>query len=146
LDAKATVRWLGVEIGALECVATPASPGGLLIEPAEEYNTLRNEFIEALGTTVPEPLDAGEQWVNAARLLATAWRMTVNVEAKHISVTVPEPARHALQLKATDASVVVFGFGGILEIWEASKWHEHVHSFARERRTVVIRAIEDLES
>jgi hypothetical protein len=39
---------------------------------------------------------------------------------------------------------VVFGFGEILEVWDAAKRHEHVRAVAKTKRSAISEAIEDL--
>jgi DNA-binding transcriptional regulator/RsmH inhibitor MraZ len=101
-------------------------------------------FTEALGDNPPEPSESAEAWVDVARFLATAWRMTIRIEASRISITLPEPPRRSLQLPKLGATVVVFGFGEILEIWDALKWHEHVRAIAKKGETALSEAIDDL--
>lgn len=40
---------------------------------------------------------------------------------------------------------MVFGFGEILEVWEAANWYEYVRTVARTKLSAVSEAIEDLE-
>jgi hypothetical protein len=41
-------------------------------------------------------------------------------------------------------TVVVFGTGEILEIWEASKWYEHLPPTAERKSAAISEAVEDL--
>jgi DNA-binding transcriptional regulator/RsmH inhibitor MraZ len=41
--------------------------------------------------------------------------------------------------------VVVFGFGSILEIWDALKWHDHVRGMAKRKAAAIAEALEELE-
>jgi DNA-binding transcriptional regulator/RsmH inhibitor MraZ len=79
-----------------------------------------------------------------ARLLATVWLISVNVEASRISITLPEPPRRAQQVPQAGGAVVVFGFGHILEIWDALKWHDHVRATAKRKTAAISEALEDL--
>jgi len=60
------------------------------------------------------------------------------------SVTLPEPPRRALQLPQAGGTVVVFGFGEVLEIWDALKWHDHVRALAKRKVAAISEALEDL--
>jgi len=35
----------------------------------------------------------------------------------------------------------VFGFGGILEVWDAAKWHDHMRNIAKTKRDTFSRAL-----
>ena len=82
--------------------------------------------------------------MDVARLLATAWLVRVDVESSRISITLPEPPRRAQQVPQSGGVVVVFGFGNILEIWDALKWHDHVRETAKRRVAAISEALEDL--
>jgi DNA-binding transcriptional regulator/RsmH inhibitor MraZ len=56
----------------------------------------------------------------------------------------PEPPRRAQQVPQSGGVVVVFGFGNILEIWDALKWHDHVRETAKRRVAAISEALEDL--
>jgi DNA-binding transcriptional regulator/RsmH inhibitor MraZ len=70
--------------------------------------------------------------------------MRVDVEASRISITLPEPPRRAQQVPQSGGVVVVFGFGNILEIWDALKWHDHVRAMAKKKTVAISEALEDL--
>jgi DNA-binding transcriptional regulator/RsmH inhibitor MraZ len=46
--------------------------------------------------------------------------------------------------KTSGRTVVVFGFGKILEVWDAAKWHDYVRAVAKTKLSAVSEAIEDL--
>jgi hypothetical protein len=144
IEIRTTVPWIKAESGTIECVGIPGSAGGVQLEPLATHEALRNPFIEALGDAPPLSSESGKKWVEAARLLATSWRMTVSIESSRISITLPEPTRRAQQLPGAGGTVVVFGFGEILEIWDAVKWHDHVRAVAKTKLSAVSEAIEDL--
>jgi hypothetical protein len=82
--------------------------------------------------------------MDIARLLATAWAMTVGFEAGRFSIKLPEPARRMQLLPEAGGTVVVFGFGEILEMWDGSKWYEHVRATAARKSGAMSEALEDL--
>lgn len=144
LEIRSVVNWLNVE-QAIDCVGTLGTAGGVQIEPLATHETLRRPFIEALGDTPPRSSESGQKWVDAARLMATSWRMPISIEKSgRPSITVPEPTRRAGQLPGAGGIIVVFGFGEILEIWDSLKWHEYVRAVAETKLAVVSEAIEDL--
>ncbi len=48
-------------------------------------------------------------------------------------------------LPGAGGTVVVFGFGQILVIWDASKWYDHVRATAARMSAAVSEALEDIE-
>jgi hypothetical protein len=92
----------------------------------------------------PSASESPRKWVDVARLLATAWLFPVNIEASRISITLPEPPRRSQQVPQSGGAVVVFGFGNILEIWDALKWHDHVRATAKRKAAAISEALEDL--
>jgi len=143
-EIRNAVSWLKNEPGTMDCVGTPGSAGGLQLETFEAHDTVRSGFLEALGDRPPTSSESAEQWVETARLLATTWRITITIESSRVSIPLPEPTRRALQLPGAGGMVVVFGFGEILEIWDAYKWLEHVRAVAKTKVSAISEAIEDL--
>lgn len=144
LEIRTTVSWLNTELGSIDCAGTPGPAGGLQLEPLVNHETLRRQFTQALGDTPAGPLESGKKWVDVARMLATSWRITISIESGRVSIPLPEPTRRAQQLPEAGGIVVAFGFGEILEIWDAPKWHEHVREVAKTKLSAVSKAIEDL--
>jgi DNA-binding transcriptional regulator/RsmH inhibitor MraZ len=144
LEIRTTVPWLNTESGTIDCVGTPGPAGGLQLEPLVSHESLQREFTEALGDTPGQSSESGEKWVDIARLLATSWRITISIESGRVSIPLPEPTRRTRQLPGAGGTVVVFGFGEILEIWDAAKWHEYVRAVAKTKLSAVSEAIEDL--
>jgi DNA-binding transcriptional regulator/RsmH inhibitor MraZ len=60
-------------------------------------------------------------------------------------MTLPEPTRRLLRLPGIGGTVVVFGFGEILEVWDAVVWLEHVRRLAKARISLMPEAIEEIE-
>jgi DNA-binding transcriptional regulator/RsmH inhibitor MraZ len=143
---KNLVPWLNkMDTGGLECLATPGARGGLQIEPIESNKALMDRFRIALKDKTAVASDSAKKWVDAARLLATSWRVTLNVEPSQLRMTVPEPIRRAQLLPGPDGRVVVFAMGEILEVWDEPKWYEHVGRIAPSKTSLISKAIEDLE-
>lgn len=144
IDVRTIVPWIPDKAGTMECVALPGAAGGLQIVPLQVYENDSRRFTEALGDRAARADEAQLPWVAAARLLASAWRLSMSIEAGRISITLSEPVRRAEQVPISGRPVVVFGFGHILEIWDAVKWHDHVRAIARGKPSVLLEATEDL--
>jgi len=144
-DVQDVIAWLKKDPGPIECIGTPGPAGGLQIEPLASHETLRSEFMTALGNARPSSSESADQWIEAARFLASSWRIVASVESSRVSMTLPEPTRRLLRLPGIGGTVVVFGFGEILEIWDAAVWLEHVRQLARARISLIPEAIEDVE-
>jgi DNA-binding transcriptional regulator/RsmH inhibitor MraZ len=119
--------------------------GGIQVESIEAHDSARQALIDAVGTEVPRTSESDRLWVDAARLLATSWEMTITIENRQARVTLPEPAREILRLPGAGASVVVFGFGEILEIWSAVDWEEHVRGLAKAKSSLIAESIRQLQ-
>jgi hypothetical protein len=145
LEVQTIVPWLKSEQNPIDCIGTVGAVGGVQIELFSAHELLRDEFAEALGKAPSRSIELGRKWVDAARLLATSWRMSARVESSRISITLPEPIRRAGLLPGVGGLVVVFGCGEILEIWDATRWHEHAREIARGRLAAISDAIEELE-
>jgi len=143
-EIRIVVPWLNAEPGKVECVATLGPTGGIQIAPAAAHERLRRSFIDALGDSPPRSSESGQKWVDAARYLATTWRISISIESGRISFTLPEQIRRAQLLLGAGGTVTVFGFGEILEVWETIKWHDHVRSIARTMPSAFSEAVENL--
>jgi hypothetical protein len=137
------VPWLKLEGTQIDCVGRPGAAGGMQLVPLGVHESDVRRLTDAF-EPLPEASESGEQWVDLARLLATAWKISICIEANRFSLTLPEPPRRALQLPQSGGTTVVFGFGEILEIWDALKWHEHVRSLAKQKGAVISQATEAL--
>jgi len=144
-DVADVVSWLNAQTGGVEVVATPGPAGGLLIQPLATHREHVQRLTQALRESAPTESDADQSWMNVARLLASAWAMTISFdEAGRFSFKLPEPPRRLRLLPGAGGTVVVFGFGPVLEIWEASKWYEHVRATAARKSAAMSEALEDL--
>jgi DNA-binding transcriptional regulator/RsmH inhibitor MraZ len=143
LEIRTVVSWMSVRSRQLECVGMLGPVGGVQLTPLAMHQEDVRRLTEAI-TNAPRPSDSTEKWMDVARFLATAWPMPINIEANRITITLPEPTRRAQQLPQVGGAVVVFGFGEILEIWDALKWHEHVRATARRKDAAISEAREDL--
>lgn len=143
-EISAVVRWIDVKTGPIECVGMPGPWGGIQLAPLTEHRQDVRPFIEATQGTPPDASESSESWVDVARLLATSWLIPISIEANRISFTLPEPPRRGHQVPGAGARVVVYGFGNILEIWDAAKWHDHVREIAKRKATAISEALEDL--
>jgi hypothetical protein len=144
LDVCNVVSWVNIKPGNIECVGTPAPAGGVQLVPRTEYEKDSLRLANAMGGAPPSPSESSQKWVDVARLLATAWLISLSVEGNHISITLPEPPRRAQQLPNAGEIGLVFGFGEILEIWDAIKWHDHVRTMAKRKVAALSGALEDL--
>jgi DNA-binding transcriptional regulator/RsmH inhibitor MraZ len=143
-DVSDIVRWISVKSEKLECIGTLGPRGGVQLAPLTDHQEGVQRLVEAVGNTLPSASESPQRWVDLARFLATAWLIPIRVEANRISITLPEPPRRAQQLPESGGTVVVFGFGDILEIWDALKWHDHVRATAKSGVTAIAEALEDL--
>jgi DNA-binding transcriptional regulator/RsmH inhibitor MraZ len=144
LELRDQLSWFPGELGAIDCVGMLAPAGGIQLEPRETHESTRRPFIEAIGAARPRSSESDEPWVDAARLLATSWEMTITIENRQARVTLPEPARDLLRLPGAGGTVVVFGFGEILEIWHGVKWDEYVGALARTKSSTIADAVRRL--
>jgi hypothetical protein len=144
-DIYGMVSWLTPGPEPIECTGMPGPMGGLQVEPLAAHEDDLRRFRAALGASLPAARESGQGWMDVARLLATAWRMTVNREPSRISVTLPEPARQSLLVPQAGGTAVVFGCGAVLEIWDAADWHAHGRATAARRAAAMSKALEDLE-
>lgn len=139
------VTWITTKSGAaIECFGMPGAAGGVQFQPVETADDLQRGFLESLGQHEVGGSHAGEKWVDAARLFATTWPASISVESSRISLTLPEPARRALQLPGVGETAIVFGFGRILEVWIAARWYDYVRELSRQRVSLLARAMDDL--
>jgi hypothetical protein len=145
LDVGDVVSWVNVKPGKIECIGTPGPAGGVQLVPRMEHEHDGRRLAKAMGGAPPSASESSQRWVDLARLLATAWIIPVNVEANRLSITLPEQPRRAQQLPQAGAAGLVFGFGEILEIWDAIKWHDHVRTTAKRKVAAISEALEDLE-
>lgn len=143
-EVREIVRWINVKDGNVECVGTPGPWGGVQLAPRTEHERDARRLVKAIGAAPPSASESPQKWVDVARFLATAWLISVNVEASRISITLPEPPRRAQQLPEAGGTGVVFGFGEILEIWDAIRWHDHVRATAKRKIAAISEALEDL--
>jgi hypothetical protein len=143
-EINTVVPWIDVKTGQIECVGMPGPHGGVQVTPLTDHRQDVHPFADAVAETPPSASESSQKWVDVARFLATAWLISINVEARRISITLPEPPRRAQQLPQSGGAVVVFGFGNILEIWDALKWHDHVRVTAKRKAAAISEALEDL--
>jgi len=144
LEIRTVVPWIDKKAGQIECVGMPGPSGGIQIAPLADHRQDVLPLAEAVAGTPLSASESSEKWVEVARLLATAWLVRVDVEATRISITLPEPPRRAQQVPQSGGVAVVFGFGNMLEIWDALKWHDHVRETAQRRVAAISEALEDL--
>jgi|HubBroStandDraft_3_1064219.scaffolds.fasta_scaffold34323_1 hypothetical protein len=145
-EVRAVVPWIKGESEPIDCVGIPGPAGGVQIEPVAAHETLGRSYIEALGEAPAQSSESGRTWVEMARLLATRWRIAISVESGRINFTLPEPLRRAKQVPEAGGLAVVFGFGEILEVWDAAKWHDHVRTIAKTKLPALSEAVEDLRN
>jgi len=144
LEISTVVPWIDLKAGQIECVGVPGPWSGIQVLPLTDHRQDVLPFAEPVAEMPPGASESPEKWVDVARLLASAWLLPVSVEASRISLTLPEAPRRAQQVPQSGGAVVVFGFGNILEIWDAIKWHEHVRAIAKRKAAAISEALEDL--
>jgi DNA-binding transcriptional regulator/RsmH inhibitor MraZ len=144
LDVCDIVRWVNVTSGKLECIGTLGPSGGVQVAPLTAHQEDVRRLAEAVADAPPNASESPQKWVDLARFLASAWLISIHVEASRISITLPEAPRRAQQLPQSDGTVVVFGFGDILEVWDALKWHDHIRATAKRKAAAISEALEDL--
>jgi DNA-binding transcriptional regulator/RsmH inhibitor MraZ len=144
LEVRTVVPWIDLKTGQIECIGMPGPSGGIQVAPLTDHRQDVLPFAEAISEMTPSASESPRKWVDVARLLATAWLFPVNIEASRISITLPEPPRRSQQVPQSGGAVVVFGFGNILEIWDALKWHDHVRATAKRKAAAISEALEDL--
>jgi DNA-binding transcriptional regulator/RsmH inhibitor MraZ len=144
-EINVVVPWINLNSEQIECVGTPGPWGGIQVAPLADHRRDVAPFADAVAEMPPSASDSSHKWVEVARLLATAWPVSISVEASQIRITLPEPARRAQQVPQAGGVVVAFGLGNILEIWEAVQWHEHVRLTAKRKAAAILEALEDLK-
>ena len=142
-EARDIVAWLNVEGTEIECIGTLGAAGGIQLAPIASHQTDVARFTEAMDAP-PEAEESGQEWVDVARLFATSWKVLISVEPSRFSLTLPEPLRRVQEFLQPGGTVIVFGFGNILEVWDAPKWNEHIRVAVKQRPTAVSRALEEL--
>jgi hypothetical protein len=143
-DIQDMVPWLQTEDTTIECTGMPGPVGGLQVQPFAADDDLRKAFVNTVGSVPVTSAESGQPWTEAARLLASSWRIRVSVESSRVNIPLAEPIRQLLALPSAGGIVVVFGFGEIIEVWDASAWREHVRRLAKEKVSILSEAIEAL--
>jgi DNA-binding transcriptional regulator/RsmH inhibitor MraZ len=138
------VDWIDLNKPAIECVGILGPEGGIQLLPRPAHEGAVTQVSDAVAGNAPTATESAQSWVEVARFLGTAWPMSLSIEAGRISFTIPEPARRSQQFPLPGGAVVVFAFGDIFEIWEATKWHDHVRKTARKYPSALLQALEDL--
>ena len=133
-EISAVVAWIDLAQPRIDCVASLGPMGGVQVEPFSSYEREARQFAAAIGTVRPSAVESRRKWTNAARVLATAWRISLNVEENRIGIILPEPLRRAQELPDSGGTVVMFGLGEILEIWDVAKWNDFVRSVKKKGR------------
>ena len=144
-EVAGAVSWLNAGAQPPECVGVPGRVGGVQVQPLATHEEEVRRFTEALGDTPASSSDAAQDWMDVARLLATVWTINISSESGRFSLTLPEPARRMELLPRAGGTVVVFVFGDVLEVWDASRWHERVRGTAARKEAAIAAAIEDLQ-
>jgi len=68
------------------------------LEPLAGYEYDVRRVLNSLADTPPNASESAQKWVHVARLVATAWQISIGAEANRFSVNLPELPRRALQL------------------------------------------------
>jgi DNA-binding transcriptional regulator/RsmH inhibitor MraZ len=145
IEIVGVVPWLKTDVPSLDCVGYPGPVGGIQVVPSGVDQGIRRQFTRKLEGAIPRADESNHRWVDAARLLATSWKIVLSLEPSRVTITLPEPVRRALELPGSGGSVVVFGLGEILELWDAVRWYEHVRRLANDRQTIIRSAVDDLD-
>ena len=135
-DLSTVVPWIDLARPRIDCVAYLGSLGGVQIEPFTAYEREAQQLTDAIGTIPPTAADSRQKWTETARHLATAWRLSLNVEVNRISIVLPEPLRRTQELPQSGGAVVMFGLGEIVEIWDSVKWNDFVRSVTKKGEAI----------
>jgi hypothetical protein len=125
----------------LECIGVIGQVG-IQVIPAAAFVAERRAFDAAIARDPPAATSASV--IEAARLLASAWRMQVAIESRQVRINLPEEPRRAGYLPSSGEAAVVFGFGTVLEICSSTAWLTHVGSLARRRTEIISDAMDQL--
>ncbi len=139
------VPWLTHGSGGLiECRLTVGAAGGAQVATAEFWNRRFRAVSTRAKSRKAGALDGGAVWVRYSRFLASSWPLTIRAEKSRFSFTLPEDPRKLGLVPEANERAVVFGLGGLLEIWKADEWLKHVRSVAPEIEALHHRALEEL--
>lgn len=125
----------------MECFAVPATLG-VRLTPADIFEADAHAFNNALSEQ-PDEHPAGTS-LDAARILATAWRVKISFEQSQLRFTLPEPLRRAKQVASAGETAVVFAFKSLLEISTPDVWFSHVRSLSGTSPGIIGDAIQEL--
>jgi len=139
------VPWLKAAQGRpIECVAIPGGVAVQLVEAAG-VKADRASFDAALSAALTETVAAQDSWVDAARLLASAWPVTVTFPSKkQIRFHLPLELRTVGQLPESGGVIAAFAMGTLLELWSASDWFAYVRGLAARRDDLIADAVSQL--
>ncbi len=129
-DLALVVPWLATETGRIECVCSAGAAGGVCIQPAKAIDATRRSLTTHLDRRASTPTDDASGWVALARFLATSWDVPIAIEPGRFSLTLPEGARKLGLVPAKGQVAVVFAVAGIVEVWPAGEWVQHVRQSA----------------
>jgi hypothetical protein len=120
------VPWLSAEQkGPIACIATLGPFGGIQICPDGRGVEIKRKISTRLKNVPADADEVAEEWVSAARFLATSWKIAINVEANgRFSLTLPEDARKLEVVPSAGQAAVTFAVGQIVEVWRHDRWVE----------------------
>ena len=64
---------------------------------------------------------------------------------KRFTIVLPKEARDLGLAPSAGSTAVIFAAGGLLEIWRASSWLEHIHKAHAELPTIIEAAADEIE-
>lgn len=144
LSAADVVPWLNSPSGTvIERLAVPGRVGLQLVDLAT-YDEERRAFDAAISVDSAQSPNSSDSWVEAARLLASVWRVRISIQATQIRFGLPEEPRLAGLLPSAGERAVVFGFRTLLEVCAAKAWSDHVAALNTRRTELVAGAIDYL--
>ncbi|MGA2181325.1 MAG: hypothetical protein ABSH15_17315 [Verrucomicrobiota bacterium] len=102
------------------------------------------QIISALRETPPKAEEAGTEMMRLMRYQLT--RCEVEFSEDRYGIVLPREFRDMEILPNQGKSAAVLILGGVLEIWRADKWAEHVRVVRGRLLEVTERALDELES
>jgi hypothetical protein len=102
------------------------------------------QIVSALRDSPPKAEEAGTEWMRLMRYQLT--RCEVEFSEDRFGIVLPREFRDMGLLPNQSEVAAVLILGGILEIWRADKWAEHVRDVRGRLLEVTERALDELEN
>ena len=150
LDAELVkfVPWLDpAKNRDLACIAQTGPEGELQILQNIPHGELLSGISKSLAQVAADASEASASWLRFARVIATQWPLTCSYDRKNkrFTIVLPKEARDLGLAPSAGSTAVIFAAGGLLEIWRASTWLEHIHKAHAELPTIIEAAADEIE-